>query len=65
MARLALLLWIMGGTLLAGLGVMVVLMAPSLQAGAMRYIPIAAIAGFIIGVPVAFIAAKAITHGRA
>jgi hypothetical protein len=58
--RLAALLWIMGGTVLAGLAVMVVLVIPSLQAEAMRLIPVAAVLGYIVGVPVAYLAAKAI-----
>ncbi len=65
MTRLAVLLWVMGGTVLAGVAVVVVLMIPSLEGEAMRYIPIAAIAGFIVGIPVALVAAKAITHGTA
>ncbi len=65
MSRLAVLLWLMGGTVLAGVAVMIVLMIPSLQGEAMRDIPIAGIAGFIVGVPLALIAAKTITHGTA
>lgn len=62
MSRLAALLWIMGGSVLAGVAVMVVLMIPSLQSYAMRVIPLAAIVGYAVGVPLALIAAKAITH---
>lgn len=62
MSRLAALLWIMGGSVLAGVAVMVVLMIPSLQSDAMRVIPLAAIVGYAVGVPLALIAAKAITH---
>ncbi|MDI9847015.1 hypothetical protein QM467_02945 [Rhodoblastus sp. 17X3] len=62
MSRLAALLWIMGGSVLAGVAVMVVLMIPSLQSDAMRLIPLAAIVGYAVGVPLALIAAKAITH---
>jgi hypothetical protein len=62
MTRLAALLWIMGGSVLAGVAVMVVLMIPSLQSDAMRVIPLAAIVGYAVGVPLALIAAKAITH---
>jgi hypothetical protein len=62
MTRLAAMLWIMGGSVLAGVAVMVVLMIPSLQSDAMRVIPIAAIVGYAVGIPLALIAAKAITH---
>ncbi len=65
MTRLAVLLWIMGGTVLAGVAVVAVLMVPSLQAEAMRFIPIAGIAGYVVGIPLALAAAKAITHGTA
>ncbi len=62
MSRLAALLWVMGGTVLAGALVVVVLMMPSLQGQAMKFIPIAAIVGYALGIPVAVIAAKSITH---
>lgn len=65
MTRLAVLLWVIGGSTLAGIAIVIVLMIPSLQGEAMRYIPIAAIAGFVVGVPLALVAAKAITHGAA
>ncbi len=65
MTRLAALLWVMSGTVLAGVAVVVVLMMPDLQSEAMRFIPIAAIAGYIVGIPFAVLAAKAITHGAA
>lgn len=62
MTRLAALLWVMGGTVLAGVAVLVVLLTPSLQGEALRFIPIAAIAGYAVGIPVALAAARAITH---
>lgn len=65
MTRLAVVLWVMGGTVLAGVAVLVVLLTPSLQAEALRFIPIAAILGYAVGVPVALMAAKSITGGRA
>ncbi|MFO1167106.1 MAG: hypothetical protein U1E19_03160 [Rhodoblastus sp.] len=58
MWRLALLLWVMGGTVLAGALVTVVLLMPSLAP--MKFIPIAAALGAVIAIPPAFIAAKAI-----
>jgi hypothetical protein len=65
MTRLAALLWVMGGTVLAGVAVMIVLMMPNLQSEAMRVIPIAAIAGYVVGIPLALIVARAITHNTA
>ena len=65
MTRLAALLWVMGGTVLAGFLVLAVLMTPSLQGQAQRYIPIAAIAGFVVGIPLALSAAKTITRRAA
>lgn len=58
MWRLALLLWVMGGTVLAGVLVVVVLLTPSLAP--MKFIPIAAALGAIVAIPPAFMAAKAI-----
>lgn len=60
MWRLALLLWIMGGTVLAGVLVTVVLLVPSWYAMGMKAIPIAAAIGAIVAVPIAVAAAKAI-----
>ena len=65
MIRLAVLLWVMGGSTLAGVFVMIVLMIPSLQSQAMKVIPLAALAGFVVGMPLALIAAKTITQRRA
>lgn len=62
MTRLAVLLWIMGGTVLAGVAVLGVLLVPSLQSEAMRFIPIAAVVGYALGIPLALVAAKGITH---
>jgi putative flippase GtrA len=65
MTRLAALLWVIGGAALAGVFIMVVLMIPSLQFEAPKYILIAAITGFVVAVPLSFVAAKAITERRA
>lgn len=65
MTRLAALLWVMAGTVLAGACVLGVLMTPALQAEAMRFIPIAAIVGYVLGIPIAIVAAKAISPGAA
>ncbi len=60
MWRLALLLWVMGGTVLAGVLVTVVLLVPSWYAMGMKTIPIAALVGAVIAIPMAIAAAKAI-----
>lgn len=64
MIRLAALLWVMGGTVLAGVAVLVVLMIPSMQAEAARNVLIAALIGYAIGLPLAVSAAKAISAPR-
>jgi hypothetical protein len=65
MTKLAALLWVMGGAAMAGVFVMIVLMIPSLQFEAPKYILIAAIAGFIVAIPLSVLAAKAIMQRRA
>lgn len=60
MFRLAILIWMMAGTTLAGIAITVVLLIPSIQGQAMKYIPIAAAIGVIVAIPISFMAAKAI-----
>ncbi|RDV01073.1 hypothetical protein [Undibacter mobilis] len=50
--------WIMLGTTLAGIAVMTVLSVPSLAVHDREYIPYAALAGFIVAIPIAFAVAK-------
>lgn len=67
MLKIALIVWIILGGTLAGIGVMVVLINPELNAGAMRFIPVAAGIGFAAALPLAFLAARRIlmiTSGR-
>jgi len=59
MWRLALLLWVVGGTVLAGIGVTVVLLVPSWYAMGMKTIPIAAAIGAVVAIPMAIAAAMA------
>jgi hypothetical protein len=61
MFRLALLIWLVLGTTLAGVGVVVVVSDASLAAQAMKLIPIAAIAGFIVAIPLSFMVSKRIS----
>ncbi len=58
MFRLALLIWIVLGTTLAGVGVTVVVSDASLYDQGMKLIPIAAIAGFVIAIPLSFMISK-------
>ena len=46
--------WAIVGTTLAGIAVMTVLSVPSLALHDRQYIPYAAIAGFIVAIPIAF-----------
>jgi hypothetical protein len=61
MVRIAALLWAIGGTVLAGIGVMTVLAVPSLAGHAMSYIPYAGVTGFIVAIPLAIIVARQIS----
>lgn len=58
MAKIAAIVWVMIGTVFAGIAVMTILSVPSLAAHDMKYIPYAAIAGFIAAIPVAFVVAS-------
>ncbi|WP_181702123.1 hypothetical protein [Chthonobacter albigriseus] len=60
MLKLAVLIWIVLGTTLAGSFVTVVLTVPALYAKAMENIPIAAGAGFVVAIPFAVVIAKKI-----
>ena len=62
MVRLAALLWVMGGTVLAGVFVVIVLVVPSLEGQAMKLIPIVAGIGYALGIPLALVAARSITR---
>ena len=61
MFKFAILVWMMAGTTLAGIAVMVVLTVPALAAHDMRYIPIAAAIGLVAAVPLAYVVARRIT----
>lgn len=60
MFKIALIVWMIGGTTLAGIAIMVVLAVPSLAVKDMQYIPIAATVGFVVAVPIAYVVAKRI-----
>jgi len=58
MFKIAAVVWIMIGTVFAGISVMTILSVPSLADQAIRYIPPAAIGGFIVAIPIAFLVAR-------
>lgn len=60
MLKIAILVWMMAGTTLAGIAIMAVLAVPSLAAHDTQYIPIAAIAGVVVAIPLAYVVAKRI-----
>jgi hypothetical protein len=67
MLRLGVLIWLLAGTVLAGVAVTVVLLMPGLGNGMMRAIPVAGIGGYVVGIPVAVGIARKIlaaTAGR-
>ena len=60
MWRLAVLMWVVLGTVLAGLLVLVIVATPSLSVQAMKLIPYAVAVGAALGIPVSIVVAKAI-----
>ena len=60
MLKIAILVWLMLATTLAGAAVLVVLSLPSLAGQDMRLIPIAAGAGAVVAIPFAVLVAKRI-----
>ena len=60
MFKIAIIVWMMAGTTLAGIAIMAVLTVPSLAAHDMQYIPLAGIAGFVVAIPLAYVVAKRI-----
>jgi len=58
MAPVATLIWIILGTTLAGIGLTIVLATPQLAAESMKYIPWAALAGFVVAMPLSLLLAR-------
>lgn len=58
MLRLALVIWLMLGTTLAGIAILVVVSDASLFNQGMKIIPLAAVGGFIIALPLSFMVSK-------
>lgn len=65
MLRLAVLVWILAGTVLAGGFVTVVLSTPSLLADGMRLIPILGVGGYLVAMPLSWIIAERIAGATA
>jgi hypothetical protein len=64
MLRLTIVLFIIIGATLAGIGVLAVVSVPSLAGQEMRLIPLVALAGFVVGLPVSFFVARAVAQNR-
>jgi len=60
MFRIALVVWIMLGTALAGTAMLTVLIVPDLAAQAMKNIPLAVMAGFAVAMPLSYLVARKI-----
>lgn len=57
MFKIAAIVWVMLGTVFAGIAVMMILSVPALATHAPTYIPYGAIAGAILAIPFAFVVA--------
>jgi hypothetical protein len=60
MFKVAVLVWILIGVVGAGIALTVVLAVPSLSVNAMKLLPIVALAGFVVTIPISFVIAKMI-----
>lgn len=60
MFRIALVVWIMLGTALAGTAMLAVLIVPDLSAQAMKNIPLAVLTGFAAAMPLSYLVARKI-----
>ncbi len=60
MLKIAIIVWMVAGTTLAGIAIMAVLAVPTLAVHDMQYIPLAAIVGFVVAIPLAYLVAKRI-----
>jgi hypothetical protein len=61
MMKVAAIVWIVMGTVLAGSGVAAVLSVPSLASEAIRYLPLAGVAGYLAAVPISLLMAWRLT----
>ncbi len=58
MFKLAVVIWMMLGTALAGCAILVVLLDSSLANQAFKLIPLAGIVGFIVAMPLSYLVSK-------
>jgi len=58
MKIVAAVLWIILGATLAGIGLAIVVATPQLAAQSMKYIPWAALAGFVLAIPLSLLLAS-------
>ncbi|MEZ5852220.1 MAG: hypothetical protein R3D68_16410 [Hyphomicrobiaceae bacterium] len=63
MLKIAALIWLVLGTTLAGIAVIVIVTIPSLFDQGMKLIPIAAGAGFLVAMPLSYLVARKISAG--
>jgi hypothetical protein len=61
--KIAILIWVMLGTALAGTAV-TALLASGLAANPMKAIPLAALAGFVVAIPLSYVVAAKIGRTR-
>ena len=64
MWKIAVLIFAIVGTTLAGIAVTIVLATPSLADQGMKLVPIAALVGFILGIPASLLVARMIDRAR-
>jgi len=63
MLKIVGLVWVMLGTVLAGVAVTTILTVPALSDQALKYIPIGAIGGFVVAIPFAIVVARRMSAG--
>jgi hypothetical protein len=64
MTAVAILIWIVLGSTLAGVGLTIVVATPALAVASMKLIPWAVLAGFVIAVPLSFLLAQQLRAKR-
>lgn len=64
MLKVSVIVWIMLGTVLAGISLITVLMVPSLTGEEMKNIPYAVLVGFILAMPLSYMVARQISGAR-
>ena len=65
MFKIAVLVWVVLGVVIAGVAVIAILNIPGFAGKEFQYIPIAAIVGYVIAIPFSIAVAKAITKNMA